>query len=441
MHWSDIFLVPFYLFLFNLFAKRLLRKRTGNDSFYTKIFYQGYRLKIFGSLFFIFIYKFYYGGGDTISFYEAAMGSYRYFSIDMRETLSFIFSIDDQIPYDIRRHSSVYYIWRGVSSLMTIRVTSVICLLSMGSLVVTNLAFAALSYFSLFRMYLFFCEQFPLLNKQMAYAFLFAPSLVFWASGILKDTITLFLLCEAFLAFHQLFFKRRGLLRNGLVIYASLYLISLIKGYIIQVFIPALILWWILAGMKRITSPLAKGLAAPVLTILAFILISAFFNYQEDTISTYNISSLEKKASDFEMWHTYLHETQGGSGYTVSRVDFSFPGFFFAAPEAIVVTFFRPFLWEVHNTVMLISSIESLIILIFTIGTLWLVGIGGFVRAVRKEPLLVFCLVFALILGASIGMTAFNFGALVRYKIPCLPFYIAALFIIRSYSKRAMKAA
>jgi hypothetical protein len=35
-----------------------------------------------------------------------------------------------------------------------------------------------------------------------------------------------------------------------------------------------------------------------------------------------------------------------------------------------------------------------------------------------------------------VGLATANFGSLVRYKIPLMPFYVASLFIIRHYDKQ-----
>jgi hypothetical protein len=42
-----------------------------------------------------------------------------------------------------------------------------------------------------------------------------------------------------------------------------------------------------------------------------------------------------------------------------------------------------------------------------------------------------YCLLFALLFALFVGATTTNFGTLVRYKIPCMPFYVAAMFIIQ----------
>jgi hypothetical protein len=45
--------------------------------------------------------------------------------------------------------------------------------------------------------------------------------------------------------------------------------------------------------------------------------------------------------------------------------------------------------------------------------------------------------------GFSVGFTAYNFGALVRFKIPVLPFYVMLLYLIQDehYKIKAQKNA
>ncbi len=41
-----------------------------------------------------------------------------------------------------------------------------------------------------------------------------------------------------------------------------------------------------------------------------------------------------------------------------------------------------------------------------------------------------FCFLFSVVFALFIGATTLNFGTLVRYKIPCLPFYIISLYLL-----------
>jgi hypothetical protein len=100
------------------------------------------------------------------------------------------------------------------------------------------------------------------------------------------------------------------------------------------------------------------------------------------------------------------------------------------APEGVNVTLFRPYLWEARKPIVMISAIESLIYLIFTIVAIVRNNPIRLVQRVMADETLQFCLIFTLVFAFAVGISTSNFGSLVRYKIPCLPFYTAFLIIL-----------
>ena len=153
----------------------------------------------------------------------------------------------------------------------------------------------------------------------------------------------------------------------------------------------------------------------------------------------YNLEKLSFTAESTARWLSYVSEKQDGSGYSLGDFDYSPAGIFRKTPAAIWVTLFRPYLWEVKNVVMLFSAIESLILLIFTAVVIVSVILRGRISQLFSNPIVVFCLVFSITFAFAIGISTYNFGTLVRYKIPMMPFYLIALFILLNYSKRRRK--
>jgi hypothetical protein len=100
------------------------------------------------------------------------------------------------------------------------------------------------------------------------------------------------------------------------------------------------------------------------------------------------------------------------------------------SPAAIVATFFRPFLWESKKISTLLSSLESLALMILTFYTLIKAGPVKFFGAIFTNSMIFFCFFYSVLFALFIGATTLNFGTLVRYKIPSLPFYIIAIFLI-----------
>ena len=85
---------------------------------------------------------------------------------------------------------------------------------------------------------------------------------------------------------------------------------------------------------------------------------------------------------------------------------------------------------------MMLSGIESLAFFYLILKIIFnrkIYKLGG---VLSSDPILAFCVPFILILAIAIGMTSFNYGALVRYKIPLLPFFGVTIILINYYFEK-----
>ncbi|AMJ64779.1 hypothetical protein [Hymenobacter sp. PAMC 26628] len=131
----------------------------------------------------------------------------------------------------------------------------------------------------------------------------------------------------------------------------------------------------------------------------------------------------------------YLYETsvkQNGSAYNLGAQDGTIGGMVKLAPQAIFTALFRPMIFEARNPIMLLSALEAGFFLIFTLRIFWRTGVVATIKFVATTPVLVMCFVFSLIFAASVAIISANFGTLVRYKIPMIPFYLSGLYILQS---------
>jgi hypothetical protein len=271
----------------------------------------------------------------------------------------------------------------------------------------------------------------------LAYSFLFIPSVFFWGSGLLKDTIALGFLGLIVSSLHAAFIERKSIYINILYLVVSIYIIGIVKSYILMALLPALSMWIFLIYRKNIKSDIIKTLSTPIFIVL--ILVSVVFVLQGlgNIFTKFSVDNAQKKAEDMQRWHTYVVEVMNegeGSSYNLGEIDFSPVGLMRTAPAAINVALFRPWLWEVKNPVMLLEAMESLFILVFSIYTLFIfirnIPIG--LSVISDNPSIMFMIVFAIIFAFSVGFTSYNFGSLSRYRIPLLPFYVGAILILRA---------
>lgn len=81
---------------------------------------------------------------------------------------------------------------------------------------------------------------------------------------------------------------------------------------------------------------------------------------------------------------------------------------------------------------MLMSGIENFFILFITIWVLVQLRWSWIRKVISDYPILLCSVVFSVLFGFMIGLTTSNFGALVRFKIPLVPMYMATMLILFS---------
>ena len=94
-----------------------------------------------------------------------------------------------------------------------------------------------------------------------------------------------------------------------------------------------------------------------------------------------------------------------------------------SAPIAIFTAIFRPLPWEIGSPTMVISTIENTVLLLFTLYSLIIIGPLKFLKIIVNDPFLIYCFIFSLFFTFVVGIAGTNFGALVRYKTPLMPFF------------------
>ena len=434
---QDLLLTPLYLLL--IFMMAYVIRPWVTDNYTYRYFMPGLGVKIVGAVAVGLIYQFYYGGGDTFNYYHDVSFVWEAFLESPLSAFKLIFGPNTYQP-DTFDYASQMWFFRDPHSYGVVRFAGFFSLFSFNVYTVIACLFAVMSFSGLWVLYLTFYSLYPYLHKQLAWAVLFIPSVFFWGSGLLKDTITLAAVGWATFAVYKLFFRRERTFLFSVILILSCWLIYSIKIYILLCFLPSVILWIFLTRVKKVQSMAFKFVLTPlVLLIAAGLGYLAILKIGEDS-HRYSLDKLSYTAETTARWLTYLGENQGGSVYSLGDFDYSPAGMLKKLPLAINVTLFRPYLWETRNPVMLLSALESFAALVLTLYVFYKRGVMNTFRRIGSNPFLVFCLLFSLSFAFAVGIVTYNFGSLVRYKIPMLPFYAAALVVLFPYSlKRPRK--
>lgn len=231
------------------------------------------------------------------------------------------------------------------------------------------------------------------------------PSILFWTSGMLKETLVMcFLGLMAFSAFRVLSFQ--NIVTNLVLMVVWVLLMYLVKPFIALSF---------LAGFYVMATVNFKGLPR-IITILLGVFMALVVLYLHQTFICQAMASLIVKRNDFI--HLGLAMNAGSLADTTIR-DASCTEPFKLIPTAVYNVFLQPALWS-HGAMNKLFGLENTLVLFFA-----LLSLRYFKRPKRsKMQLAAFCLVFVVLNYGVVGITIPIIGALVRYKVFGLLFFL-----------------
>lgn len=162
-----------------------------------------------------------------------------------------------------------------------------------------------------------------------------------------------------------------------------------------------------------------------------------FFNSFDNELGAYAVEDLTSSIQHLNGAFKNMdgNETADSNFDLGVEFDGTFSGLIKLAPVAVFTTFFRPFIWESHKMSQMIASLESTVLLFLTLFIILKAGLINFIKLILSDPLIMYCFLFSIVFATFVGASTLNFGTLVRYKIPCLPFYIISLFLIYEKAK------
>ena len=426
MEARDLIVTPILLIL--VYIGAYVARPWFTDPVIRKYYFPAITLKIFGALALGFLYQFHYGGGDTFNFHT--IGS-RYiweaFIDSPSKGIDLLFS-NGEFSGSTYEYASKIYFYRDPSSFFVIRVATIFDLLTFSTYSSTAILFSIVSFLGSWAFFIAMYRQTPHLHKLIAMAILFIPSVVFWGSGLMKDTLTFACLGFMTYACSNLFIRHRKRIISLLLLVVSAWVIFSVKKYILLCFIPAAFLWLYVKQINMIKSAVFKLMMLPF--VAGLIIVVGYFSV--DLISRddprYALDKIAETSRITAYDIGFFTGRDAGSNYSLGDLDGTVSGMVKLTPQAINVSLFRPYLWEVRNPLMLLSALESAALLLLTAYVIIKKRTSLFETI--NNPNVAFCLFFSLSFAFAVGISTFNFGALSRYKIPLLPFYSLSLIYI-----------
>lgn len=403
------------------------------------IFLMGLIARLFSALAFGLIYDFYYlREADTFYYFWNASrlsdllwkdpGVFLKVMVG-NVTPEDVYSIVRQGYYPVLHDKQIYFLHRLLAPFV---------LLGLKNYYLSALVLGLVLYFINWRVFMFFYEMYQQRVWSIAFAVLLLPSALFWSSGLLKDSFTYSFSLLFFVFFYNIFMNYQFRLHYILYMIVSGYVVLNLKPYVLLALVISLAAWIAIAYMKNIRNAVVRLVVTPIFVIVGLAVGSAGIYVISHTAGGHfrdAESMLQKAVISYE---DLKQEYYQGASFDLGEYEPTIGGALSKAPLALNAALFRPYLWEARSITMLFSGIENTVLLMLFVYLL-VAGRMYIIRRVIESPFYMFCVFYSGVLGVIVGLSTSNFGALVRFKIPLLPFFVMLLLFLYDDLQRHKK--
>ncbi len=379
-------------------------------------------LKVSAGIVMFYLYTYYYPlriEADTFKYFDDSKPLYDALWSNPPDFFKILFGINCENDYFFTKYYVKMNNWylaydNGLMNdgRLIIRLNAVLRIISFGNYHINNMLFNMLSFIGLYSLMLLFIKISASKWKSYLAAF-FVPSTIFWSSGILKENVLIFALGLFCLMFYMLIYE--SFKWKTLII--TVFLISILM--VVKLYV---LLALLTAGTVFILATREKSNIMPfIISLVVFFLLLFIVELSSPTYSI--VELVVQKQNDFI---ALAQRSSAGSYIPTPKLENNPWSLISNLPLGILNCFTRPWPHDIHSVLFIPPVIENILIL----GLILAVFIKRQGLNTKQKAFVLFSICFTLILFAIIGLTTPIIGAMVRYKVPALPFLFFSLMLL-----------
>ena len=398
------------------------------ENFKTKWLILAFIAKVIGGLALIYIYTFYYSGGrsnsDIFKYYDDGKVLFSAIKQHPADYFRMITGIGSDAEHLKQYYTNCGFWYKNFNynlyndNRTVIRFNAIAMLFSNGgSLMVHTVFMSFLSFIGLTSIFKIFIRFLTDKKFLLFTGVFFLPSVLLWTSGVIKEGILIF-------AFGQMLYHLIKILEKGFKnlsvfwLLFSVFILLISKFYVLVAALPGIIaiIWIYKTNFRRIYLKFA-------ITYIIFLLLG--FN-SEKIVPKYNsIEIITTKQHDFYNFVDTIKNV--GSRYQIPRLEATALSLIKNSPVALYNAFVQPEPKRINSLMMIPAAFENYLLILLLLLSI----IFSSYKKIQNKTLFLFSALFVFNLYIIIGLTTPVIGALVRYKVPALPFlFIVILFLI-----------
>ncbi len=386
------------LFLLSYVAFRKIK-----STFPDWVFMVALLLKLSAGITSVLIFKCFYGTGDAIAFFEAAKS---YTSLSIKEHVYALFNTP--VVPDFEDRPRVLFFVKLISVIVRISGDS----FWLSSLYVSFISFLFFWYFTVI-----LSRIYPHLKWNIVACFLFVPSVIFWSSGLLKESIAngAFILTIAFTI--KMAHKRRLSVLELSIAFLSILLLYQVKHYLLITFLVFLGLFSSFCVLRRFSGIFHWLVPAIILVFISF-LIQSVHPYLK-------VSRLAQTI--YENNQAFITKTDVDNQIGIIVTEPNWNSILNEFPNSVYTGLFRPHIFDHTPAIGWVHKIENFFLLFLLIFTI-IISIKE--HSGMNWPVLFPSIISILLLAFFLCISTPNFGSLVRYKSSFIPFFALLVSIL-----------
>ncbi|MEI7595002.1 MAG: hypothetical protein WCK02_04580 [Bacteroidota bacterium] len=301
-----------------------------------------------------------------------------------------------------------------------IRVNAFLFLFSFGIYQVHSIIFCFFAFLGSVLFYRGLKNKIIELPMVVLFLFILTPTILLWTSGNLKEAILLLGLGLFFYGSFGLMKNNKIQFKNSLIAVLSIFILLSIKSYVLYLMI-FLLFAYLHNSFHKVKHPIINYFGVFCLGIIAALILGKYYpSYDFVNLISY-------KQRDF---YNLAFEQNSGSILYCPRISNSIISLILAIPVALFNVVFQPF--SLSEPLKLLATFENLYLLVFPLLAIAFFNKSNFIKYQNE---IIFCFAFVLVLYILIGLTTPVAGAIVRYKMPALFFYMIGFLLLIDFTK------
>jgi len=293
--------------------------------------------------------------------------------------------------------------WNDLKGNIFVKLLSLFDLLSFGHYYVNVIFYSFISMFGPVAIFRVMADIFPKKKFTVLLAAFFVPSFMYWTSGLHKEGLIFLGVSLVIYHFYFAWKEKRYAPKRWLGILLGLLILFVLRNFLMMLVIPAVIAWLLACRWPK------HGFAIFTAVYLVFGLV--FFT------GRYIDKRLDFPQAVVDKQQAFLRLQGGVSTIPIKELEPTFASFAKNTPQALTLSFLRPYPSDVHHLLSLIASLEiNFLLLLFILFLLFRQKNGA-----RSKNVVYLCGFLSISILLATGFSINNLGAIVRYRSIVIP--------------------